>query len=225
VSVIFNERQLQAINHVHGPMLVVAGAGTGKTTVLVERLSRLIRNRHARSDEILALTFADNAAAEMADRVRRELGGSNTKGLRATTFHAYCYGLLQDAGKTFGVLTKEDLWVYLRRRISELRLGRYTRAASPGQFLEALLEFFDRCHDEEVDPAAYRKYIEKLRAGNLPLPRVIGSKLAAAMSRAEVLERESRHLCPHDHARAGVAPHRLPAAVLRARSLPFSVGG
>jgi DNA helicase-2/ATP-dependent DNA helicase PcrA len=188
VSVIFNERQLQAIQHLHGPMLVVAGAGTGKTSVLVERLSRLIRNDHARSDEILALTFTENAAAEMAERVSKELG-SAAKGLRATTFHAYCNGLLHQAGQNFGVLTKEDLWVYLRRRISDLRLGRYTRAASPGQFLEALLEFFERCHDEEVNPAAYGNYVERLRAGKLPLPRVTGSKLAADMSRDEILER------------------------------------
>ena len=187
MSVIFNERQLQAIQHVRGPMLVVAGAGTGKTTVLVERIAHLIRNGHARPDEILALTFADNAAAEMSDRVHKALAGK--AGVRAHTFHAYCYGVLQAAGRSFGVLTREDLWIYLRRRISELPLERYTRAASPGQFLDALLDFFDRCHDEEVDAAAYGRYVEKLGAGKLPLPRVANSRDAAAMSREEVLAR------------------------------------
>ena len=189
VSVSFNERQLQAIQHVYGPMLVVAGAGTGKTSVLVERMARLVQDGHARPDEILALTFADNAAAEMSARVRKALAGADCAGLRAMTFHAYCYGLLERAGKGFRLLTKEDLWVYLRQRISDLGLNWYIRAASPGQFLDALLEFFDRCHDEVIGPADYRKYVASLSKVNAPLPRVVSSKQAAGMTRDEVLAR------------------------------------
>jgi DNA helicase-2/ATP-dependent DNA helicase PcrA len=58
----FNSKQQQAIEHIHGPMLVLAGAGTGKTSVLVERIARLIEHKHARPEEILAITFTDNAA-------------------------------------------------------------------------------------------------------------------------------------------------------------------
>ena len=166
MSVTFNQRQLQAIEHVHGPMLVVAGAGTGKTSVLVERIARLMRDGHARPEEILALTFADNAANEMSARVRQALAGVNCAGLRAMTFHAYCNDLLQRAGRHFRLLMPEDLWVYLRRRISDLGLNWYIRAASPGQFLDALLEFFDRCHDEVVSPADYRKYVAGLSMAN-----------------------------------------------------------
>jgi len=57
-----DERQREAIEHVRGPMLVLAGAGTGKTTVLTQRIAHLIREDHARPDEILALTYTDNAA-------------------------------------------------------------------------------------------------------------------------------------------------------------------
>ena len=57
-----DERQLEAIEHVNGPMLVVAGAGTGKTTVLTRRIAGLIREGHAWPREILALTYTDNAA-------------------------------------------------------------------------------------------------------------------------------------------------------------------
>jgi len=178
VSVTFNERQLQAIEHVHGPMLVVAGAGTGKTSVLVERIARLIRDGHARPDEILALTFADNAAAEMSARVRQTLAGMNCAGLRSMTFHAYCNDLLKRAGKDFRLLMPEDLWIYLRQRISDLGLNWYIRAASPGQFLDALLEFFDRCHDEVVSPADYRKYVTGLSTAGAALPRVVSSKQA-----------------------------------------------
>jgi len=170
-------------------MLVVAGAGTGKTSVLVERIARLLRQGHARADEILALTFTDNAAAEMAARVRTAVAGVDCDKLRATTFHAYCNGLLQGAGRRFALLMPEDLWVFLRRRISELGLKWYIRAASPGQFLDALLEFFDRCHDEVVSPADYRKYVDGLSNPNAVLPRVVSSKLAEGMPREEVVGR------------------------------------
>src|SRR5580700_6919680 len=85
-----DERQRQAIEHVHGPMLVIAGAGTGKTTVLTQRVAHLIREGHARPDEILALTYTDNSAAEMLSRVRNELEGNSIDGLQASTFHAWC---------------------------------------------------------------------------------------------------------------------------------------
>jgi superfamily I DNA/RNA helicase len=70
-KIIPDERQQEAISHVAGPMLVIAGAGTGKTTVLTQRVANLIREGHARPDEILALTYADNSAAEM---LLREIG-------------------------------------------------------------------------------------------------------------------------------------------------------
>src|SRR5215469_7910197 len=84
-----DDRQQKAIEHVDGPMLVVAGAGTGKTTVLIRRMAALIRDGHAQPREILALTYTDNAAKEMRERVEGELRGVDTSGLRAMTFHAY----------------------------------------------------------------------------------------------------------------------------------------
>ena len=117
------------------------------------------------------------------------LAGLNCDELRATTFHAYCNGLLQGEGRRFGLLTPEDMWVFLRRRISELGLKWYIRAASPGQFLDALLEFFDRCHDEVVSPADYRKYVDGLSKANAALPRVVSSKQAEGMPREEIVGR------------------------------------
>ncbi|MGD0180572.1 MAG: UvrD-helicase domain-containing protein, partial [Terriglobales bacterium] len=112
-----DERQRQAIEHVHGPMLVVAGAGTGKTTVLTRRIARLIREGQARPDEILAVTYTKNAVQEMRERVREELRGTNVSGLQIATFHEYCNELLGRYGKQFGVLDDQDLWIYLRKRI------------------------------------------------------------------------------------------------------------
>ena len=169
-------------------MLVLAGAGTGKTTVLVERIARLVREGLARPDEILAVTFTIKGAREMQERVQKALG-SDASGLRACNFHAYCYGLLERAGANFGVLTDEDLWVYLRQRIEELPRRHFVRASDPGKFLRDLREFFSRCKDELVTPAAYERYLERLRTGEAPLPRVSKSKERDALSDAEVLVR------------------------------------
>ena len=184
-----DERQQQAIGHVHGPMLVIAGAGTGKTTVLTQRVANLIREGHARPDEILALTYTDNSAAEMVARVRGELKGSAIDGLQTCTFHAWCNGLLHRRGADFGVLDDKDLWVFLRRRIRDLRLKHFVRAANVGQFLDSLLEFMRRCQDELVGPAEYARYVERLERGEVPLPRVARSKKHAEMEDVEILER------------------------------------
>ena len=170
-------------------MLVIAGAGTGKTTVLTQRVANLIREGHARPDEILALTYTDNSAAEMMDRVRRELKGVSIEGLQTTTFHAWCNGVLQRRGAGFGLLDDKDLWVYLRRRIRDLRLKYFVRAANVGQFLESLLEFMRRCQDELIVPAEYADYVERLERGEVPLPRVATAKKQADMEKAEILER------------------------------------
>jgi DNA helicase II / ATP-dependent DNA helicase PcrA len=179
-----DERQRQAIEHVDGPMLVVAGAGTGKTSVLTHRIEYLVREGHAQPDEILALTYTRNAAGEMRDRVRSLLGG---KTVHATTFHDYCLDLLKRCGKDFGVLDEQDLWIYLRRRIRELHLEHFIRAANIGQFLSDLLKFVARCHDELVTPEDYQEYVERLVRGEVSIPRVAKSK--KVLTDSEVLGR------------------------------------
>src|ERR1022692_2007472 len=170
-------------------MLVIAGAGTGKTTVLTQRVANLIREGHARPDEILALTYTDNSAAEMLARVRGELKGTVIDGLQACTFHAWCYGLLQRRGAGFSVLDDKDLWVYLRRRIRDLRLKHFVRAANVGQFLDSLLDFMRRCQDELVGPAEYLRYVQRLERGEVALPRVAKAKKQADLEKTEILER------------------------------------
>ena len=181
-------RQQTAVEHIHGPLLVVAGAGTGKTTVLTQRIARLIREGHAHPDEILALTYTNNAANQMQDRVRDELG-SSAAGLQVMTFHAYCDHLLTRAGRRFGVLDDTDLWIYVRRRLHELHRSYFVRAANVGQFLKDLLDFMRRCHDELVNPERYAAYVEKLANCELPLPRTATSKKAEALSADEVMGR------------------------------------
>jgi len=184
-----DERQREAIEHVDGPMVVLAGAGTGKTTVLIQRIARLIREGHARPEEILALTYTDNAAEEMKARVRAELSATSIEGLQTCTFHAWCNELLKRRGASFQVLDEKDLWVYLRRRIRELRLHHFVRAANVSQFLNDLLDFMRRCQDELVGPEQYAEYVARLERGEIPLPRVTKSKKQAQLDKDEILGR------------------------------------
>jgi DNA helicase-2/ATP-dependent DNA helicase PcrA len=178
-----DDRQSEAIEHVHGPMLVVAGAGTGKTSVLIHRIAGLVQHGHAKPEEVLALTYTVAAAGEMRDRVRTLLG----KPIQSTTFHDYCLDLLRRAGRDFGVLDEKDLWIYLRKRVHELHLEHYVRAANVGQFLNDLLNFLSRCHDELVTPEKYAEYVARLERGELTVPRVAKSK--HQLSEAEAIGR------------------------------------
>ncbi|HLI04003.1 MAG TPA: ATP-dependent DNA helicase, partial [Terracidiphilus sp.] len=192
-------------------MLVVAGAGTGKTTVLVRRIAHLIQSKAARPDEILVVTYTRNSAAELIRRVaaildpeldpqpslypelNRAQSNAGKKllasGLQAHTFHSYCYRLLLDAGSQFHLLDEQDLFVLLRRRIGEMKLEHYIKAATPGRFLEDLLKFFSSCHDELRTPADYEAYVARLERGEIPLPRMAKSRDAEAMPADEVLGR------------------------------------
>jgi DNA helicase-2/ATP-dependent DNA helicase PcrA len=177
-------------------MLVLAGAGTGKTTVLVERIAWLIEQGHAKPDEILAITFTDNAADELKARVEKRLRGKNAglksngfkTNISAGTFHAYCLGVLKRAGQDFNLLLPEDVYVFLRQRIDQLGLKRFIKPADLGQFLEDLKNFFDRCHEELVGPEQFQQYVDSLRPGG-DLPRNCRSKEVENVGAQEIVER------------------------------------
>jgi len=169
-------------------MLVLAGAGTGKTSVLTERIAFLIENKHALPEEILAITFTENAAQEMKARVQKRLG--RKAAISASTFHAYCHGVLKRNGKAFHVLPPEDVYVFLRQRIDQLGLERFIRPADVGEFLYDLRNFFDRCHEELIDPEKFRAYVESLQPGQSEdLPRNCRSKDVEQLGQHEILAR------------------------------------
>jgi len=157
-----NEAQRRAIAHAEGPMLVIAGAGTGKTRVITERIRHLLQSDESLTGEnILGLTFTDKAAGEMKHRVV-QAAGARAKAITLSTFHSFCQGLLSDVDPSRVLLDKIDHWILLRRNLPRLQLDRYRRLAEPGQFLSDFVEFFSRCQDELVSSEDYRQFAETL---------------------------------------------------------------
>jgi DNA helicase-2/ATP-dependent DNA helicase PcrA len=157
-----NEAQRRAIRHGEGPLLVIAGAGTGKTRVITERIRQLLHSHPELSGEnILGLTFTRKAAAEMKARVVKA-AGERGKAVMLSTFHSFCETLLKDTDPQRVLLGKEDHWILLRRNLARLKLDKYRRLAEPGEFLNDFVEFFSRCQDELVSAEDYQQYAELL---------------------------------------------------------------
>jgi DNA helicase-2/ATP-dependent DNA helicase PcrA len=104
-----NPEQRQAVLHIKGPLLILAGAGSGKTRVITSRIAYLVGNNHARPHEILAVTFTNKAADEMRERVAT-LVGANTGGMWISTFHALCARLLRREAPAIGL--SRDFVIY-----------------------------------------------------------------------------------------------------------------
>jgi len=84
-----NKNQKKAVEHTNSPLLIVAGAGTGKTTVITQKIGWLVEQELAKPDEILALTFTDKAAGEMEERVDKIMPYGYVD-MWIMTFHSFC---------------------------------------------------------------------------------------------------------------------------------------
>jgi DNA helicase-2/ATP-dependent DNA helicase PcrA len=159
-----NDAQRRAITHGEGPLLVIAGAGTGKTRVITERIRHLLQSDESLSGEnILGMTFTKKAAGEMKARVVKATG-ERGKAVTLATFHSFCETLLAEADPQRLMLDEFDHWILLRRNLRRLRLDKYRRLADPGQFLNDFVEFFSRCQDELVSSEDYQRYAAGLAA-------------------------------------------------------------
>jgi DNA helicase II / ATP-dependent DNA helicase PcrA len=97
-----NPQQRAAVTHVGGPLLIVAGAGSGKTRVLTHRIAYLLAERNVSPNEILAITFTNKAAGEMAARVAQLVGDRRARSMWVMTFHSACVRILRREAKRFG---------------------------------------------------------------------------------------------------------------------------
>ncbi len=163
-----NKAQQEAVEYTGGPLLIVAGAGTGKTTVLTEKIKYLIETQKARPEQILALAFNDKAAAEIQERldVVLDLGYAE---MGIFTFHAFCQRLLEEQGLDIGipgafkVLNQSELWLLMREHLHDFDLRYYRPLGNPYKHIHELIRHFSKCKDELISPEEYLNYAEQQR--------------------------------------------------------------
>ena len=162
-----NKQQRLAIEHGNGPMLVVAGAGTGKTKVIVERILRLIADG-VDGRTILALTFTEKAAQEMLDRVVQDLSGSYGLDLPITTFNAFGEMILKEFAPEIGLGSNLRLLgdvgkiVFLKEHLDELDLDYFAPISKPDGQLGNLGDYFSRLKQQLVWPQQYSRFANAL---------------------------------------------------------------
>jgi DNA helicase-2/ATP-dependent DNA helicase PcrA len=192
-----NREQRRAVTHGEGPLLVVAGAGTGKTQVITRRIAWLIATRRARPSEILALTFTDQAADEMQTRVDQLVPYGYTD-TAISTFHAFGDRLLREFALELGlptdlrVLSRPETVVFLRERVFDLGLDEYRPLGDPTKFLDALATLFSRAKDEDVSPEAFLANAEALAEAAAGVPEATEGDEAAGRDEALAMAEEAR---------------------------------
>ncbi len=166
-----NKEQKEAITHKNGPLLIIAGAGTGKTAVITQRIAYLIEKGEVKPEEILALTFTEKAASEMEERVDLLLP-LGYMDLWISTFHSFCERILRDYALNIGlpanfkIIDNTAAWLLIRQNLDKFELDYYKPLGSPTKFIQALISHFSHCKDQGVYPEEYLKYSEKLKTSN-----------------------------------------------------------
>lgn len=166
-----NKQQQEAVEHNDGPLLIVAGAGTGKTMTLVEKVNHLIEHEMALPHEILALTFTDKAAHEMEERVDARLPYGFTQ-TWISTFHSFADQLLRQHALEIGLnpgyrlMSQAETVSFFRECLFKFELKHYRPLGNPNKFIGALLQHFSRLHDEDITPETYQKWASDIEASD-----------------------------------------------------------
>lgn len=160
-----NSKQKSAVEQAEGPLLIIAGAGTGKTTVITERVKYLILKKAIPPQNILALTFTDKAAREMEERVDLAMPYGYTQ-MWISTFHSFCDRILRAEAIYIGLtpayrlLTEAESVLFLRKNLFKFNLSYFRPLGNPNKFLEGLLMHFARLKDEDVSPNQYLRWAQ-----------------------------------------------------------------
>ncbi|HEX9237028.1 MAG TPA: UvrD-helicase domain-containing protein, partial [Actinomycetota bacterium] len=200
-----NPIQKEAVLHSEGPVLIVAGAGSGKTRALTHRMAYLIRERAVSPYEILAITFTNKAANEMAERVEGLLGTRVSRGMWILTFHAACARILRrehthlgipshfsiyDEGDTERVIALVEKQMnldpkrYPPRQVAAMIGQAKDNLTAPGEYADAASTFYERTVAD-----VYAEYQRRLRAaGALDFDDIIMETVRLFRDHPEVLE-------------------------------------
>ena len=198
-----NKQQKQAVTHKKGPMLIIAGAGTGKTKVITHRIAYIIEKGWAKPEEILALTFTEKAASEMEERADILLP-YGTYDLLVTTFHSFGERVLKEYAPYLGLaldyklLNKIDQLIFLREHIYDLPLKILRPITNPTSHLLQLATLFSRLKEEGIEPKKYLAWskasLKKSQNKTTKEQAKIQLEAAQAYEKYEALKKESNVL-------------------------------
>ncbi len=165
-----NQEQLEAVKHKSGPLLIIAGAGTGKTKVLTERIAYIVKKKWAKPSQILALTFTEKSASEMQERVDMVLP-MNAQAPTISTFHSFADQILKQESIYLGMdsgyqlMSTAQSYIFFRKHLYELPLKEFRPLGNPTKFISSILTHFSRLQDEAVTPEQYLEYANGLDEG------------------------------------------------------------
>lgn len=166
-----NKEQQDAIKFGNGPLLIIAGAGTGKTTVVTERIKYLIFSKKSKASEILALTFTEKAAREMEERVDVSMPYGYTQ-MWIMTFHSFCDRILRREALHIGLDPKYKLMSeaesvqLIRKNLFKFELNYFRPLGNPNKFIDGMLQHFSRLQDEDISPSDYALWVKKQKASS-----------------------------------------------------------
>ncbi|MBI4067058.1 ATP-dependent helicase, partial [Candidatus Gottesmanbacteria bacterium] len=170
-----NKQQIEAVQHGEGPLLIIAGAGTGKTTVITERIKWLISKNFAKPSEILALTFTQKAAQEMEERVDLLMPYGYTQ-MWISTFHAFCDRVLRleaiqiGLNPAYTLISDTDITLLLRKNIFHFGLDYFRPLGNPTKFISGMINHFSRLKDEDISPNEYLHWAQSQESKVKSLP-------------------------------------------------------
>jgi len=161
-----NPSQEAAIAHPPAPLMILAGAGTGKTSTLIHRIIYLIQHYRADPQTILAITYTEKAARELKDRIVSVIGQQGER-ITVSTFHAFCFNLVKDfsqSGVSPQLLEESEASFLLLNRFNDL--GPFQSREFPldpaKSVAESFIPFFNRTRDELIEPDKKSSLIESL---------------------------------------------------------------
>lgn len=191
---ILNKEQLEAVTHEKGPLLIIAGAGTGKTTVITERIKYLITKKGVEPSGILALTFTEKAAKEMEERIDLALPYGYTQ-LWVSTFHSFCDQILRQEAiqiglnPNFKLLSETESIMLFRKNLFKLKLNYFRPLGNPTKFISALLQHFSRLKDEDIFVEQYKKLAkQKIKESKTEEEKLEAQKIQELASAYELYE-------------------------------------
>jgi DNA helicase-2/ATP-dependent DNA helicase PcrA len=161
-----NSEQRKAVEHGAGPLMIIAGAGTGKTTVVTKRIEYLITNNLAHPSQILALTFTEKASREMEERIDRVLPYGMTQ-IWISTFHSFCDRIIRAEGVHVGInpgftlMNEAETILFFRKHLYKFPLTYFRPLGNPTKFISGMITHFSRLKDEDITPLQYKKWVKK----------------------------------------------------------------